>query len=185
MLLLSFIFVIVCCLNGSKRISADFLSLVYMYGRLRSCYQEEFVGILLTCLIPPHLCVCLKPGPWFPTSYVVVFFVFSELRWDVILRFVDAEELFYSKIYFAVVVNNTGNFDFRIPQHQTIYFWMIHTSCICRGLFCVQWIKMRCDSSLCWCWWNCWPLLFKFYFHYVLVHICVGFLSGRESMQVF
>jgi hypothetical protein len=27
-------------------------------------------------LTPPHLCACPKPG--FPTSYVVVFFVFSE-----------------------------------------------------------------------------------------------------------
>jgi len=30
-----------------------------------------------------------KLGPGFPTSYVVVLFVFSELRWEVIARFVD------------------------------------------------------------------------------------------------
>jgi hypothetical protein len=30
-----------------------------------------------------------KLGPGYPTSYVVVFFVFSELRWEVIARFVD------------------------------------------------------------------------------------------------
>jgi len=33
---------------------------------------------------------------------------------------------------------------------------------ICRGLFCVQWIKMRND---CWHWWNGWPLLFKLSSH--------------------
>jgi hypothetical protein len=33
--------------------------------------------------------VCTKPGSGFPTSYVVVFFLFSEFRWEVIVRFVD------------------------------------------------------------------------------------------------
>ena len=31
------------------------------------------VGILLTGLTSAHFCVCPKPGPGFPTSYVVVF----------------------------------------------------------------------------------------------------------------
>jgi len=29
-------------------------------------------------LTPPHVCVWPKPGLWFPTSYVVFAFVFSE-----------------------------------------------------------------------------------------------------------
>jgi len=33
--------------------------------------QEE-VGVLLTGLIPQHLCACPKPGPPFSTGYVVV-----------------------------------------------------------------------------------------------------------------
>ena len=38
-------------------------------------------------LTPPHLCVCPKPGPGFPTSYVVGFFcVFSEWKWEVIVH---------------------------------------------------------------------------------------------------
>jgi hypothetical protein len=32
---------------------------------------------------------CPKPGTGFPTSYVVFFFVFSEWRWEMIVRFVD------------------------------------------------------------------------------------------------
>ena len=27
--------------------------------------------------------------------------------------------------------------------------------------FRVQWVKMRADCSFCWCWWNCWPSLFR------------------------
>jgi hypothetical protein len=30
-----------------------------------------------TCLTPPHLCACLKPGPGFPMPYVVVLFLCS------------------------------------------------------------------------------------------------------------
>ena len=42
-----------------------------------------------TSLTTPHFCASLKPGPRFPTSYDVVFCVFSELRWEIIVRFVD------------------------------------------------------------------------------------------------
>jgi hypothetical protein len=31
-------------------------------------------------LNPPHRCACPKPGPGFPMSYVMVFFMFNELR---------------------------------------------------------------------------------------------------------
>jgi hypothetical protein len=35
-------------------------------------------------------CACLTPGPWFPMSYVVVFFLmFNDLRWGVAVCFVD------------------------------------------------------------------------------------------------
>ena len=61
---------------------------LYMYCRWRSSFQEQQVGILLTCLTPPHLCACPKPGPGFPTSYVMVFFVFR-VNESLIVRFVD------------------------------------------------------------------------------------------------
>jgi hypothetical protein len=36
------------------------------------------------------VCACLTSGPVFPTSYMLwCFFVFSELRWEVIVYFVD------------------------------------------------------------------------------------------------
>jgi hypothetical protein len=41
-------------------------------------------------IVPRQIYVPIpKPGPGFSTSYVVVFFVFSELRREVIVRFVD------------------------------------------------------------------------------------------------
>jgi len=45
-------------------------------------YQEVRVVIPLIGLTSPHFCVCPKPGSGFLTSHVVVFFVFSELRWN-------------------------------------------------------------------------------------------------------
>ena len=44
---------------------------------LRSNYQEWRVGIPLNGLTPPPLYAYPKPGPGFPMSYVMVFFVFS------------------------------------------------------------------------------------------------------------
>ena len=64
-------------------------SFVHIYFRLKSNYQEGMVKILITGLTPPHFCTYSKTGPWFPTSYVLAFFVFSALRWEVIVRFID------------------------------------------------------------------------------------------------
>ena len=46
-------------------------------------------GVPLTDLTSLHVCACPKPGPGFTTSYVMVFLVFSVLRLDVIVHFVD------------------------------------------------------------------------------------------------
>jgi hypothetical protein len=37
----------------------------------------------------PQVCTCSKPGPVFTTSSVVFFFMLNELRWEVIVRFID------------------------------------------------------------------------------------------------
>ena len=47
------------------------------------------VGIPLTNLALPHFCVCPKLRPRFPTSYVIVFFMFNGMRWEVIVHLVD------------------------------------------------------------------------------------------------
>ena len=43
----------------------------------------------LNGLTPPYLCVGPHKGRGFPTSYVVVLFVLSDIRSEVIVRFVD------------------------------------------------------------------------------------------------
>jgi hypothetical protein len=60
---------------------------------------------------------------------------FSELRWEVIVCFVGIG---------------------KIDDHHCLIFLFI---------FCVQWVKVRGDCSLCWYWWNWWPSLFKLSFH--------------------
>jgi hypothetical protein len=39
----------------------------------RPSYQEGSFGFPLTCLTPPYICACPKPGSGFQTSHVVVF----------------------------------------------------------------------------------------------------------------
>ena len=68
---------------------------------------------------------------WWPLLFKLSF-LFSELRWEVIVCFVDI-----------------GGID----DHYCLNF-----------LFCVQWVKMRGDCLFCWYWWNWWPLLFKLSF---------------------
>ena len=45
--------------------------------RWRSSYQEGRVCIPLTDLTPLHFWSCPKPGPGFPTSYAVIFLLWS------------------------------------------------------------------------------------------------------------
>jgi hypothetical protein len=48
--------------------------------------KAEFV-FPVTGLILPHFCACPKPGPGFPTSYVMFyFFIFNDLRSEMIVR---------------------------------------------------------------------------------------------------
>jgi hypothetical protein len=47
------------------------------------------VEIPLSCLTLPHLCACPKPCHRFPTIYVVVFFVNTDFKWEVVVCFVD------------------------------------------------------------------------------------------------
>ena len=71
-----------------------FIVCLYLYCRWRSGYQNGRVWIPLTGLTTQHFDACPKPGPGFPTSYIVVSFVFSELSLEVIVRFVDIGEIF-------------------------------------------------------------------------------------------
>ena len=66
-------------------------------------------------LATPHICACPKPGPGFPKSYYVVFFLFNELRREVIVRFVDIPSLI--KCFINVRENRTGNQEWTIQTN--------------------------------------------------------------------
>jgi hypothetical protein len=52
-------------------------------------YFKLRAGIPFSSLTLPHLSTCPKAGSGFLTSYVMVFFMFNDLRWEVLVYFVD------------------------------------------------------------------------------------------------
>ena len=70
-----------------KRICAIFN--FFMHCRWRSSNQERSVESPSNGLAQPHICACLKSAPGFLTSYVMIFFVLSELSCEVIAGFVN------------------------------------------------------------------------------------------------
>ena len=61
-----------------------FIICLHMNCSWRSSYQEGRALILLTCLTLSHCCACPKKGCWLLMPYVRVFFMFRDLRWEVI-----------------------------------------------------------------------------------------------------
>ena len=78
-------------------VSVSYLGCFYVHSKVRGycwycyhyCSNQELRGVPLTDLTSLHVCACPKPGPGFTTSYVMVFLVFSVIRLDVIVHFVD------------------------------------------------------------------------------------------------
>ena len=66
-------------------------SLQVFYHLLISAFplEKEVIGISLTNLTLPPFCACAKPGSGCPMLYLVVMLMFNELRWEVIVCFVD------------------------------------------------------------------------------------------------
>ena len=56
-----------------------------MYCHLRSNYLHQEGGIPIIGLTMPHFFVCPKPVPGFPASYDMVFLMFNDMRWEVIV----------------------------------------------------------------------------------------------------
>ena len=90
-----------------------FIVCIYMYCLWSSNYQERSGVIPLIDITPPHLCTCPKPWHGFPRSYFVVVFVFSDIRWKVIVSFVDIG---------GIVDHQCLNFLFIIGQKERKYF---------------------------------------------------------------
>jgi hypothetical protein len=89
MFMLLIIFVIVCGLFWVEANLCRFLSFVYICTAIGDLViKRGGIGIPLTGLTQSYFCACPKSKPVHPTSYVMVF-VFRELRWKVIVCFVD------------------------------------------------------------------------------------------------
>jgi hypothetical protein len=76
--------VCLCLYHAADKLSRMFVS-VSGCGLL-SCM---FVSVPCLGLTQLYVCVCIMPRPGFPTLYVVVFFMFTDLRSEVIVYFVD------------------------------------------------------------------------------------------------
>ena len=93
---------IVAFLSGCKSVQV-FIVCLYMYFCWRSSYQKRRVGIPLTSLTSLHFGACPKPGPGFPTSYVMGFFVCSvssvKLRGVCFVDICGIDTIQYNKLY--------------------------------------------------------------------------------------
>jgi hypothetical protein len=108
--MLSFIVVMVYELNLRK------LSIVcFIYVAVRDpIIASERVDIAVTGLTPPHLYARPKSGLRIPMPYVVVVFVFIDLRSEVVVRFVDI-----CKIVDHHHLNDKSVFSFGTPVSST------------------------------------------------------------------
>lgn len=98
--------------------------------------NQKGVGIPMTGLIPPHfLYPCPKSANGFPTPYVVIFFVCNDLRWVVVVRFVDICGMFYHHRFNILFISWNKNYDpkcFNWPFSLTltIFFYIFfHRTC--------------------------------------------------------
>ena len=115
--MLLFIFMIyVVFLNWSQFVQVCCCCFFIYVLPLRSNYQE--VWIPLTGLTLPHICACPTPGPGFLMSYVMILFLmFSELRWEVIVRFVNISGIFDH--------HSCLNFFFHKKVASLLKFWCV------------------------------------------------------------
>ena len=121
-------------------------------------------------VIPPHFCDCSKPIPGFPSKYVVVFLLsmFSELRWEEIVRFVDIGGIIdHHCLNFLCFVDIGGIIDYHCLNFLCFVDigGIIDYHCLNFLLFCWYWWNYWPSlfklSLFCWYWWNYWPSLFK------------------------
>jgi len=81
-----------------------------------------------------NCCACPKPGLGFPTLYVVVrpSFVLSELRWDVIVRFVDIDGIVDNHSSIFLFMTSRSYIQIGFADHLTFtrrYCWSGDISC--------------------------------------------------------
>ena len=75
-----------------------------------------------------HFCFCLKPGPGFPSIYVVIFYIFNDLRWEVIVHFVDIVRIVDHFVDIVRIVDHFVDI-VRIVDHNCLNCFFIYYSC--------------------------------------------------------
>jgi hypothetical protein len=109
-------------------------SIIIIYVRISGISKE------CTSLTQSHFCVCPKPGPWFPKSYILVYFVFEWFQVRVVVLFV-----------------HTG----RIVDLHCLYWQNCWPSLfILAELLTFTVYTGRIVDLYCLYWQNCWPSLF-------------------------
>jgi hypothetical protein len=68
--------------KNHRQRNTDFVYILCQNYKIKKGKKRKMgrVGTLLTGLTPSPFCVCSKLAPGFPTSYLVVFFMFSDRR---------------------------------------------------------------------------------------------------------
>ena len=67
-----FLWLYVIIWSWRESVQVFFIVCLYMHCRWRSTYQETRVRIPLPGIAPPHVCVCTKARPGFPTTVLFV-----------------------------------------------------------------------------------------------------------------
>jgi len=77
----------------------------------------------ITGLTPPHFCACSMPGIGFLTSYiyVVVFFVFNSLRWQVDFHFLEIDGIVYLRYLIFHKKASTSHSIHRLKLTYSLY----------------------------------------------------------------
>ena len=106
---------------------------LYLYCPWR--FNKKKVGWYpWTGLTTPHMCACPQSGFGFPTSYVKVIFMFNDLWWEMIVRFVDiSRSVDHYCLNFLFYTKNGRNRKHRYPQHTntcslTLLAWYRHSN---------------------------------------------------------
>ena len=99
-------------------------------------------------------CACPKPGSGFSMSYVVVFFlVFSELRWEMVVRFVDIGRIVDHSclnilfIHFCTLSRQTSGWEASIIHCSYRGNHILHNIYFCSEKYIMTTNEHKCDKS--------------------------------------
>jgi hypothetical protein len=117
-------------------------------------YKERMVEILYTRLLYPHLCTCFKPGLDFQRHMSCFFFMYNELKWEVIVRLVDfgancCSSLFRTEWPVCTTYAFTSLYNICIHQFVQHMYSPVCTTYVFMRFALVQWCNGKCSFIEC------------------------------------